>query len=75
MDDDPAWRRLDPGELVHIGADLSITISSPFRAVPAHLLQRADLEPGVATSQHPEGAGPGTAGPPAASTGSGSPGT
>ena len=75
MDDDPGWRRLGPGELVHIGADLSITISSPFRAVPAHLLQLADLEPDAAASQHPEGAGPGTAGPPAASTGSGSPGT
>jgi glutamine amidotransferase len=73
MDDDPAWRRLAAGELVHVGADLSITSSSPFRAVPAHLLQLADLEPDAAASQHPEGTGPGPGGPPAASTGSGSP--
>jgi predicted glutamine amidotransferase len=75
MDDDPGWRLLDPGELVHVHADLSIATSSPFPAVPVHLLRLADLEPGAATSQHPETAQPESARPPAASTGPGSPGS
>lgn len=75
MDDDPGWRRLAPGELVHVRADLSITSSSPFPAAPAHLLELAGLEPGAAASQHPEGTQGQPAGPPAASTGSGSAGS
>jgi predicted glutamine amidotransferase len=74
MDDDPGWRLLAPGELVHVSTDLSIATSSPFPATPTHLLRLADLEPGVAAAQHPEDARPGPAGPPAASGGSGSPG-
>jgi predicted glutamine amidotransferase len=74
MDDDPGWRLLAPGELVHVTADLSIATSNPFMAAPAHLLRLPDLEPGVAASQHPEDARPGPAGPSAASAGSGSPG-
>ena len=62
MDDDPGWRLLDPGELVHVSADLSIATSSPFPATPAHLLRLADLEPGAAAAQHPEDARPGPPG-------------
>jgi hypothetical protein len=54
MDDDPAWRLVDPGELVHIGPALATDSSTPFPAVPAHLLRRADLSPLAAASQHPE---------------------
>ena len=59
MDDDPGWRLLAPGELVHVSADLSIATSSPFPATPAHLLRLADLDPSVAAAQHPEDARPG----------------
>jgi predicted glutamine amidotransferase len=51
MDEDAGWRMLDPGELIHVDADLrcnSLTIHEP----PAHLLTLADLEPHAAASQH-----------------------
>jgi len=51
MDEDAGWRMLDPGELMHVDADLrcsSLTIDEP----PAHLLTLADLEPHAAASQH-----------------------
>jgi glutamine amidotransferase len=54
MDDDPGWRRLDPGELLCVGPDLTVTSSTPFPAVPRHLLQEADLDPAAAASQHPD---------------------
>ena len=57
MDDDPGWRLLDPGELLHVASDLAIESSAPFPPAPRHLLQRADLDPATAASQHPE-AGP-----------------
>ena len=57
MDDDPGWRLLDPGELLHVASDLAIESSAPFPPEPRHLLQRADLDPATAASQHPE-AGP-----------------
>jgi len=74
MDDDPGWRLLPAGELVHVSADLSIATSSPFRAAPAHLLRLADLGPAAAASQHPEAARPGPAGARAARGRPGSPG-
>ena len=51
MDEDSGWRMLDPGQLVHVDADLrctSVMIDEP----PAHLLSLADLEPQAAASQH-----------------------
>ena len=56
MDDDPGWRLLDPGELLHVRATLEITSTAPFPAGPAHLLRRADLDPVAAASQHPQAA-------------------
>jgi hypothetical protein len=53
MDDDPAWRLLEPGELLHVRPDLSMDRSTPFPPVPRHLLRIADLEPAAAASQHP----------------------
>ena len=53
MDDDPAWRLLEPGELLHVRPDLSIASSTPFPPVPRHLLRTADLDPAAAASQHP----------------------
>ena len=54
MDDDPGWRLLDPGELLHVGSTLEIESSAPFPARPAHLLNVSDLDPAAAASQHPE---------------------
>lgn len=45
MDDDPRWLLLDPGELVHIDQDLTITRRLEFPDPPAHLVRRADLDP------------------------------
>ncbi|WP_328360130.1 class II glutamine amidotransferase [Mycobacterium sp. NBC_00419] len=41
MDDNPGWRLLDPGELVHVDADLNITSRLAFPNPPRHLLQQA----------------------------------
>jgi predicted glutamine amidotransferase len=56
MDDDPGWRLLDPGELLHVSSALAIGSSTPFPAGPAHLLTVSDLDPAAAASQHPEAA-------------------
>jgi predicted glutamine amidotransferase len=53
MDDDPGWRLLDPGELLHVGPDLALDRSTPFPAQPGQLLRLADLDPAAAASQHP----------------------
>jgi predicted glutamine amidotransferase len=53
MDDDPGWRLLAPGELLHVGPDLAIDRSTPFPAPPRQLLRLADLDPAAAASQHP----------------------
>ena len=52
MDDDPGWRLLDPGELLCVGPDLTVTSSTPFPPVPRHLLTESDLDPVAAASQH-----------------------
>jgi glutamine amidotransferase len=59
MDDDPAWRLLLPGELLHIDADLSVHTSSPFRQTPRYALQLSDLSAAAAATQHPDTAGSG----------------
>ncbi|HEX9353757.1 MAG TPA: class II glutamine amidotransferase [Streptosporangiaceae bacterium] len=56
MDDDPGWRLLDPGELLHVRSTLEISSTAPFPAQPAHLLRPADLDPVAAASQHPQAA-------------------
>ena len=55
MDDDPGWRLLDPGELVHVSSTLAIESSAPFPAGPDPL-NVSDLDPAAAASQHPEAA-------------------
>lgn len=52
MDDDPRWRLLEPGELVHVDAALQITRSLALPDPPTHQLRRADLRPDVAESMH-----------------------
>jgi predicted glutamine amidotransferase len=58
MDDDPGWRLLGSGELLHVGADLRTETSTPLgSAPPRHLLRLSDLEPAAAASQHPRSTG------------------
>lgn len=53
MDDDPAWRPLGPGELLHVGPDLVPHSSTPVEP-PRHLLRLIELGAPVARSQHPD---------------------
>ncbi len=52
MDDDPRWRLLEPGELVHVGADLRITCTVALPDPPRHLIRRADLSARAEQAQH-----------------------
>jgi predicted glutamine amidotransferase len=54
MDDDPGWRLLDPGELLHVSAHLTLDSTSPLPSVPRHGLDRSALDSATAASQHPE---------------------
>ncbi len=51
MDDDPSWRLLGNGELVHIGPDLRITCRTGMIEPPRHRLSAAELNPVAAASQ------------------------
>ncbi len=52
MDDDPRWRLLEPGELVHVDAGLHITSSLVLPDPPTHRLRRADLSTRAEQAQH-----------------------
>ena len=51
MDEDPGWRGLEPGELVHVDHTLGITSRIALPDPPAHLLRLEDLVPHAAASQ------------------------
>jgi predicted glutamine amidotransferase len=51
MDDDPRWRELNSGELLHVAADLTIDTQDLFSTPPAHQLLVTDLAPDVASTQ------------------------
>ncbi|HEX6458534.1 MAG TPA: class II glutamine amidotransferase [Thermoleophilaceae bacterium] len=51
MDEDAAWRNLEPGELVHVDRDLGITTEIAVDHAPAHTLRLEDLLPHAAESQ------------------------
>jgi glutamine amidotransferase len=53
MDDDPGWRLLDSGELLHVGPDLEVETAKAIDRPPAHLLTLEQLEPQAASSQAP----------------------
>jgi predicted glutamine amidotransferase len=53
MDEDPGWRPLQSGELVHVDSDLRTTVERVIERPPAHLLTLADLDPKAAASQQP----------------------
>ena len=51
MDDDPSWRLLDSGELVHVPATLEVTSTRALDAPPAHPLTIDDLKGRAKSSQ------------------------
>ena len=53
MDEDPGWRLLDPGELIHVGPALQVESSIVLDRPPAHPLTLADLDPTAAAAQAP----------------------
>jgi glutamine amidotransferase len=53
MDEDPGWRALESGELLHVDGDLRATITQPLDRAPAHPLTLADLGVKAAASQAP----------------------
>ncbi len=52
MDDDPRWRLLLPGELVHVDGSLQIDRTMILPDPPRHLLRREDLSVPVQDAQH-----------------------
>jgi predicted glutamine amidotransferase len=52
MDDDPRWRLIDPGELVHVDAGLQISRDLVLPDSPRHQLRRADLSVAIEAAQH-----------------------
>jgi glutamine amidotransferase len=53
MDEHPDWRELEPGELVHIDAELRVETSIVLDDPPTHQLHLHDLDPHAAASQQP----------------------
>jgi predicted glutamine amidotransferase len=51
MDDDPGWRLLEPGELLHVPIDLCCTSTTTIDRPPARLLTLRDLDERAAASQ------------------------
>ena len=51
MDDDPRWRLMESGELVHVDADGRLTSSTGWIEPPARPLSLAELEPEAAAAQ------------------------
>ncbi len=54
MDDDPGWRLLESGELIHVHSDLRVETRIAFSGDPRRLLSLHDLDDVVARSQHPQ---------------------
>jgi glutamine amidotransferase len=53
MDEDPGWRNLQSGELLHVDGALNVTSRIAVDGPPAHPLSLADLDPRAAASQLP----------------------
>ena len=53
MDEDPGWRLLGSGELIHVGPALQVESAIVLDGPPARQLTLADLEPGAAAAQAP----------------------
>jgi predicted glutamine amidotransferase len=55
MDEDPHWRPLDPGELLHVAAGQHVSRRIAVPGTPSHQLHLADLHPQAAASQRAGG--------------------
>jgi hypothetical protein len=53
MDEDPGWRGLEPGELVHVARTLHVESTIALPDPPAHQLSLDDLEGRAAAAQAP----------------------
>ncbi|WIM90075.1 class II glutamine amidotransferase [Candidatus Mycobacterium wuenschmannii] len=53
MDDPGRWRLIEPGELVHVDADLHVTRHLILPDPPRHLLRADELSPAARSSLHP----------------------
>jgi predicted glutamine amidotransferase len=53
MDEDPGWRQMAPGELIHVTGDLRVASAIVLDSAPARPLTVADLEPRAAAAQAP----------------------
>jgi hypothetical protein len=53
MDEDPGWRALSSGDLLHVDNDLEVTVDKALAEAPAHQLALSDLDPRTAASQAP----------------------
>ncbi|MCC9178645.1 class II glutamine amidotransferase [Arthrobacter sp. zg-Y750] len=53
MDEDPNWRLLDSGEVLHVDSSLTMDRLFPLPQHPEHLITLADLDGKAAASQHP----------------------
>jgi predicted glutamine amidotransferase len=53
MDEDPGWRALESGELLHVDGQLKCSIKRILESPPAHQLSLTDLEGRAAASQKP----------------------
>jgi glutamine amidotransferase len=53
MDEDPGWRALPSGELLHVDSELKVRSSRAFPDPPRHPLTLADLDKRAAASQTP----------------------
>ncbi|RAY15616.1 class II glutamine amidotransferase [Actinomadura craniellae] len=51
MDDNPCWRPMEPGELLHIAPDRTLTCRIALPEEPTHRLALTDLRPEAAASQ------------------------
>lgn len=51
MDEHPAWRLMEPGELLHVGRDLRVTRRLVLPDPPTRQLTLDDLRPDAAASQ------------------------
>ncbi|GLY76911.1 class II glutamine amidotransferase [Actinoallomurus iriomotensis] len=51
MDDNPAWRLMEPGELLHAGPGPRVTHTIALPREPSHRLRLKDLRPEAAESQ------------------------
>ncbi len=52
MDDDPRWRLLEPGELVHVDSGLRVDRSMALPDPPGRRLHRSDLSEQAQRAQH-----------------------